>query len=139
MEQLMQILLLDTPDANGVIYPTGVIETACFEFEKRLKEGRGGILGECGIPTGINWDGDPSGRYMEIDLSRASHIVRHVWVEDGKLNCKVQLLSKYAEIADLLNVDFYGIPRSTGAFEAGSKVCSTYTLITVDLALPELT
>ena len=137
MEQLIQLLYLDTPVNNGIIYPTGVIEAACLEFEERIKP-RGGVLGECGIPTDINWDGDPPARYMEIDLTRASHIVRHVWVENQTLNCKVQLLSKYAEISQELNVDFLGIPRSTGVVDEGSKMCTKYTLITVDLAVPEL-
>jgi len=138
MEQLIQLLYLDAPDPNGLIYPTNVVEDACTEFTDRIKK-RGGMLGECGIPTDINWDNDPPARYMEIDLVRASHIVRHVWIEDHTLNCKVQLLSKYAEIAQELNIDFLGVPRATGAFEESSKMCTKYTLITVDLALPELT
>ena len=138
MEQLIQLLYLNVPNPNGgIIYPSNVIEDACMEFEKRIEK-RGGMLGECGIPIDINWDNEPPTRYMEIDLVRASHIVRHVWVEDHKLQCKVQLLSKYAEIADLLNVEFLGIPRATGVIEEGSKTCTSYTLITVDLALPEL-
>jgi hypothetical protein len=137
MEQLIQLLPLDVPDPNGIIYPTNVVEDACTEFNNRIKK-RGGMLGECGIPPDISWDNDPPARYMEIDLVRASHIVRYVWVEDHTLQCKVQLLSKYAEIAQELDVDFLGVPRATGAFEEGSKTCTKYTLITVDLALPEL-
>jgi hypothetical protein len=139
MEQLIYLLPLDTPVHNGTIYPSSVIEDACREFEERIKK-RGGMLGECSIPPDINWDEDvpiPE-RYMNIDLARASHIVRHAWVENGSLNCKVQLLSKYAEISDLLNIDYLGVPRSTGSIEAGSNVCTAYTLITVDLAMPEL-
>jgi hypothetical protein len=137
MEQLIQLLYLDVPDPNGNIYPTNVVEDACTEFNSRIKK-RGGMLGECGIPIDVDWNNDPSGRYMEIDLVRASHIVRHVWVKDHELQCKVQLLSKYAEIAKELDVDFLGVPRATGSFEEGSKTCTNYTLITVDLVLPEL-
>jgi hypothetical protein len=137
MEQIIQLLHLGVPDPNGIVYPTNIVEDACTEFNARIKE-RGGMLGEYGIPADINWDTEPPTRYMEIDPIRASHIVRHVWVEDHTLQCKVHLLSKYAEIADLFNVDFLGIPRATGAFVEGSSTCTKYTLITVDLILPEL-
>ena len=129
---------LSVPDGAGITYPVSVVEEACLDLGERIQK-YGGVLGECSIPPGVIWDGDPTERYTAIDLSRASHIVRHVWIENKQLHCKVQLLSKYAEISEFLNVDFLGIPRSTGVIDDASKTCTTYTLITVDLALPELT
>lgn len=132
MEQLIDLLYLDEPGPNGIIYPTAVVQVAVTEFEERIKNS-GGILGECSIPAETQLDKEPTDRYTSIDLGRVSHIVLHMWIDKRTLKCKVKLLGKYAQITDLLPLTFEGIPRATGHIE--NKVCTLYSLITVDLAL----
>ncbi len=133
MEQIVELLVVDKPDHSGVTYPLSVVEDAVNDFNKRI-EAKGGILGECGIPQDI----DPEGRrLLEIDLPRASHIVRHVWINNAVVCAKVFLLGKYAEIADQLNLNFLAIPRAYGDINGVKKLCTKYTLITVDIILPE--
>ena len=74
---------------------------------------------------------------LTIDLARASHIVKHVWIENAVVYAKIFLLGRYAEIADQLKVDFLGIPRAVGEISGKSKTCTSYTLVTVDIILPE--
>jgi hypothetical protein len=139
MEQLIDLLYLDELDPSGVIYPTDVVALAVQKIEERIKK-TNGILGECGIPVGTSFDRSPDIRYQSIDMGRVSHIVRHVWIEKKRLKCKVKLLGQYAEIRELMPVSFEGIPRAIGVVEGKGKekVCTEYTLITVDLAMTEL-
>lgn len=140
MEQLIDLLYLDQRlESTGVIYPTAVILRAVQDFEDRIKSS-GGILGECSMPTGTDMEQEPSLRYTSIDMGRVSHIVQHAWVENNLLKCKVKLLGQYAQIAELMPVEYEGIPRATGAVEGNprDRVCTEYTLITVDLSLTEI-
>ena len=137
MEQLIDLMPLDCIHENGAFYPFAVVSDAVDEFNKRI-EPRNGALGECTIPILTNWQGPPEARYLQVDLSRASHIVRHVWIDDFILKCKVTLLGQYAEMAREMDFHFLGVPRATGV-TGDDGVCTKYTLITVDLALPELT
>lgn len=137
MEQLIDLLPLDVFTDGGAYYPLSVVEEAAYDFNKRI-EARNGTMGECNVPDIKDWQGPPETRYMQIDLSRVSHIVRNMWIDGGYLRCKVFLLGKYAELARELNFDYLGIPRATGATNE-QGVCTKYTLITVDLSLPELT
>ena len=130
MEQLIDLLPLDCYLDNGCFYPAEVLQSAVEEFNERTKDHP--MMGECTIPSIMDME-----RYVRIDISRVSHIVRHVWVDDGYVKCKIQLLGHYAELARELDFDYKGIPRATGVTAEDSGVCSKYTLITVDLALPE--
>lgn len=136
MEQLIDILPIDSYTVTGHYYPLIVIEEAVAEFTERVKE-RNGTLGECTVPELADWSGPPESRYMQVDMSKVSHIVRHVWIDNSVLRCKVHLLGKYAEIAKEMNLDFLGVPRATGVTDE-QGICTKYTLITVDLALPEI-
>jgi len=133
MEQLIDLIPLDVPTAGGSFYATELIEAAMMEFNERA--GEHGVLGEFGPPV-VNMNEEPEARYLKIDIANASHIVKNMWIDGGYLRCKVHLLSKYAEIANLMNLDFRGIPRATGVMDE-QGVCTKYTLITVDLASPE--
>jgi hypothetical protein len=139
MEQLIQLLYLDEVDPSGIVYPATVVGNAIQEFEKIIQK-HDGVLGECSVPSGIEWDGEPQSRYMSIDLSRVSHIVKHLWIEKRRMMCKVKLLGKYAEIAKHMDIEFMGVPRATGVIEgkAPERVCTKYDIITVDLALPDM-
>ena len=139
MEQLIDLMYLDELDPSGVIYPTEVVARAVQEIEKRINK-TDGILGECSIPVGTDFYATPDIRYQSIDMGRVSHIVRHVWIEKKRLKCKVKLLGQYAQIRELMPVSFAGVPRAIGAVEGKGKekVCTEYTLITVDLAMTEL-
>ena len=139
MEQLIDLLYLDELDPSGVIYPTAVVARAVQEIEERIKKSDG-ILGECSIPMNTNFNTTPDLRYQSIDMGRVSHIVRHVWIEKKRLKCKVKLLGQYAQIRELMPVSFEGVPRAIGAVEGSDKekVCTEYTLITVDLSMTEL-
>ena len=128
MEQLVALLELDTLDHNGVIFPTSVVEDAVVEFNKRV-DANGGVLGELGhVHT------DDSDRFLAIDVSRASHIVKHLWVDNAILKAKIQLLGKYAEIVEHLDIEVLGVPRSFGGFK--DQICTSYTIVTVDIELP---
>lgn len=134
MEQLISLLPIDVCTDSKHIYPRTIIEEAIKEFNGRVAKG---VAGECSIPPVHDWGGEPSERYGSVDLQRVSHIVKHVWIDDGWLMCKVHLLGKFAELANELDIHYQGIPRATGTMtEEG--VCTKYTLITVDLASPEL-
>jgi hypothetical protein len=130
MEQIVELMVVDKPDHSGIIYPLSIVEDGITDINKRITE-KEGVLGECGVPMIV--DGGRS--VLSIDLVQASHIVRHVWIENAVVYAKIFLLGKYAEIADQLKVDFLGIPRAIG--EINGKVCTAYTLVTVDIILPE--
>jgi len=132
MEQLVVLLEIGRPDHKNVDYPLPIIEDAINAFNKRIKR-RNGMLGECGIPPDLDSDGR---RMLKIDLSRASHIVRHVWIQNNIVKAKIFLLGKYAEIAEEMNIRFLAIPRAYGEVDA-KGTCTKYTLITVDLVLPD--
>ncbi len=123
-------MVVDKPDHSGIIYPLSTVEDGIADINKRITE-KAGVLGECGIPLIV--DGGRS--VLSIDLVRASHIVKHVWIENAIVYAKIFLLGKYAEIADQLKIDFLGVPRAIG--EINGKVCTAYTLVTVDIILPE--
>lgn len=139
MEQLIDLLELDKMTSDGVIYPTAVVAKAVAAFEERIKKD-GGVLGECSPPQNTQYAETPDVRYQSIDTNRVSHIVRHVWIDNKLLKCKVKLLGRYAEILDLMTLSFHGIPRAVGTMEGSDtqKVCTDYTLITVDLSLNDL-
>ena len=130
MEQIVELLTVDKPNHSGIIYPLSIVEDGITDINKRITEKEGG-LGECGIPMIVS-----GGRsVLDVDLVRSSHIVKHVWIENAIVYAKIFLLGKYAEIADQLKIDFLGVPRAIG--EINGKVCTTYTLVTVDIILPE--
>lgn len=129
MEKLLELMRLDEPDNQGIVYPTAVVAKAIAVFEDRIKS-TNGVLGECSPPLS-------DARHGYIDLSRVSHIVQHVWIDKKILKCKVKLLGQYAQIEDITTLDFDGIPRAVGVLE-GQKVCTEYTLVTIDLSLTEL-
>ncbi len=135
MEQLIDLMPLDCYHENGAFYPLIVVEEAVNDFNTRNPKG---MVGESsmpiliGLPEEMHMD-----RYTRVELSRASHIVRHFWIDDGILRCKVFLLGKYAQLAEEMDFEYYGVPRATGVSDE-QGVCSKYTLITVDLSLPDL-
>lgn len=131
MEQIVELLVVDKPDSSGIIYPLSVVEDGITEINNRITQ-VGGVLGECGVPMLAS-----GGSVVEVDLARASHLVKHVWIEHAVVYAKVFLLGKYAEIADQLKVDFLGIPRAIGEINGKNKVCTAYTLVTIDIILPE--
>ncbi len=130
MEQLIKLLPLDCYLDNGCFYPADVLTAAVDEFNERNKETP--MVGECESPPNATTD-----RYVRIDWSKVSHIIRHVWIDDSHIQCKVHLLGHYAELARELDFDYRGVPRATGVTNEESGVCSKYTLITIDLALPK--
>jgi hypothetical protein len=134
MEQIVELMVLDTPDPAGIIYPFSVVEDGITDINRIITE-KEGVLGECGVP---NLSVSNGGRgVLTIDLARASHIVKHVWIKNSVVYAKIFLLGRYAEIADRLKVDFLGIPRGVGKINGKNKMCTEYTLITVDIILPE--
>ena len=136
MEQLIPLLYLDVPtEPSGVIYPVGAVNDACKEFEELIEE-HGGVPGEYGRPP-IDTSNAPTNRYQAIDLTNVSHIVKHVWTENGVLMCKVHLLRHYAEMAEHLGFEYRGIPRAVGVTDEKLGMCTKYTLITVDIALTD--
>ena len=139
MEQLIDLIRLEEFDSAGVLYPTAVIQRAVNEFETRIAL-TDGILGECSIPTGAQFDNSPDTRYLSVDMGRVSHIVRHVWIEHKQLKCKIKLLGQYAQMCELMPIAFDGIARASGIVEGspGELVCTDYSLITVDLSMNEL-
>lgn len=129
MEQIIELFPVESHEA-GNYYPLVVIEEAIDEIEKRIAED-GGVVGEMGIPLPAD---DPA-RIGSIDYSRVSHVVQHVWIDNGMVMCKVRLLGKYSELREIMGVEFSGIPRAFGQI-GDDGVCTKYTLITVDLGLP---
>lgn len=139
MEQLIQLLRLDEPDLDGNIYPQAVVNSAVQKFEERIQK-YNGVMGECSIPNDLQMAQNPDVRFVSIDLGRVSHIVRHVWIENKTLMCKIKLLGKYAQLAELMDVEFLAVPRAGGEMDGvkGRLVCTNYSLVTVDLVLPSM-
>jgi len=138
MEQLIELMRLDEPCPNGTIYPTAVVAKGVKDIEDRIAL-TNGVLGECNPPAAKAGSVEITKRFTRIDMARVSHIVQHVWIDNKTLMCKIKLLGKYAEISHHMDITFGGIPRSTGLLEGdNSNVCTEYSMITVDLALPEL-
>ena len=131
-------MYVDTPLYNSVVYPKAIVEDAVREINQRIDRYKG-VLGECTLPL-LDW-ADPASpaRFQKIDPARASHIVQHVWLDGLTLTCKVKLLSKYAEMAELMDFEWEGVPRVIGDIDEQTNECTKYTFITVDLAFPEST
>ena len=134
MEQLVTLLPLDVPDpSTGVIFPTAIIEDAVMRFNKRIEDS-GGVLGECGL---VQEEGD---RFASIMMQNVSHVVKHMWIDNGLLMAKIKLIGKYADLAEEIGAEFVGAPRAFGDIDHGpqQKVCTEYTIITVDIELGEV-
>jgi hypothetical protein len=133
MEQLITLMPLDVVLENGTVFTTAIVKDAVSEFNERANLTYG-IFGEYAMPLTGEYS---MSRYTSIDMGRVSHIIRHMWIEHGLLMCKVHLLSKYAEIAQLMGIEYQGIPRAMGRIDE-QGICVSYALITVDLAVPKL-
>ena len=136
MEKLLELLVLDTPDESGVIYPASVIMDAVYDFETRIRDSgeEEGVFGEKTPPQYAKGRGIPND-FTVIDIASISHIVKHMWVEKKKLICKIKLLNEFAEM-EKEDKPIFGAVRATGIIDE-RNICTTYSIITVDLVIPE--
>ena len=132
MEQLVALLDTSVADYNGVMFPQEVVATAVHDFNKRLQE-QGTIPGEYGSPANDPERSDCS----TILFDKVSHVVQSLWLDGTILKAKIRLIGRFAELANLVNTDFNGIPRIIGVVDDNS-VCQTCYLVTVDIAPVEL-
>lgn len=133
MEQLVIVMEADKPDHHGVIYPQELLASAVDDFLERMKVQNHSIPGECSPPPMD--ENTPPERLQQVDLERASHLVKNMWMEDKIVKAKISMVGKYAELAEA-GLEYSVIPRAFGSIGA-DKVCSKYVLITLDLAYSE--
>lgn len=119
--------ILDIPNRNGRIYPKTEIEKSLKAFKEKLP-----VVGQLG------YSDDPS-TYTEINLSRVSHVVNDVRIEDDKLIATVKILTTPSgRIAEQLIRSEETRPslgfgmRGTGIVDTNNKV-TDFNLISIDL------
>ena len=128
MEIVKRLLPLDIPSKDGTVYPKDIVNDGVIHFVKRLQENGECIAGEATQPT------QEDDRWQIINPKWVSHIVKHLWIENGWLLVKLKLLGKYREAAEA-GVDWEVIPRAFGRVEKGTA--TAFHIITVDLAYYE--
>lgn len=128
-------MVLDTPDDLGVVYPSPVVLDAVREVENTIRESDiEGIFGEQSPPDYDHGAGIPSD-YSVIDISRISHLVKHMWVENKTLMCKIKLMKEFVEM-EKNDYPIAGLVRATGILDE-NNVCTSFSIITVDLVISE--
>lgn len=129
MEIIRRLIPLDKPcEEDGTIYPKDIVEEGVMHFVERLRTNNECIAGEARQPI---QKGD---RWQVIDPRWVSHLVKHLWIENGHLLAKVHLLGKYKEAAEA-GMDWELVPRAFGRVEKGEA--TAFHIITVDLAYRE--
>lgn len=137
MEQLVIVLQVDQYSGEGVTYPRNVAVKAIESFQERLDANHEAIPGECGAPSLPKDKEDVVSAisYLTINLERASHIVKAIWLDGNVMKAKIKLIGKFAELAKA-GVEFSVIPRMVGDVNE-ELVCTKMTLATLDLAYIE--
>ncbi len=124
MEILVELTKIDCIDPDtGFFYPMGVMTKAVGIVEDRI--GRNdGILGE-EIP--------PPGELCEyINLSKASHVVKHLWITGNTLMAKLDLVGKYKDMSRA-GIQFQGFLRAFTSLSDDKKTVESMTIVTIDL------
>jgi len=132
MEIVQRVMPLDIPSEDGTIYPKDIVEDGILHFVKRLGSNNECIAGESKQPEQQSDDGGD--RWQIINPRWISHVVKHLWIENGYLLVKLKLLGKYREAAEE-GMEWNVTPRAVGIIEKG--VATSFHLITVDLAYRE--
>jgi hypothetical protein len=107
------------------------VEDGIMHFVKRLGSNNQCIAGEATQPE---QQSEGSDRWQIINPKWISHIVKHLWIENGYLLVKLKLLGRYREAAEA-GMEWNVTPRAIGIIEKG--VATSFHLITVDLAYRE--
>lgn len=131
MEIVKRLLPVDAPSSDGTVYPKDVVEDGVMHFVRRLEKNSECIAGEARQPLREEREVD---RWQIINPKWVSHIVKHLWIEDGWLLVKLKLLGRYREAAEE-GMEWDVIPRAIGRVEKG--VATAFHVITVDLAYHE--
>ena len=114
---------------NGVIFPVDVALEGVTKFQERVNdEEKISVLGEM-----INYTGDMESPYT-IDLSRASHVIKKVWVSDNIARARISFL-KDSTLECLYKSGWKPImiPRIVGFWSPLSNICSSFDIITLDI------
>lgn len=128
MEIIERLMPLDVPSEDGTIYPKDIVEDGVMHFVRRMGENNECIAGEARQPE------EKGERWQVINPRWISHIIKHLWIENGWLLVKLKLLGKYREAAEE-GMEWKVTPRAFGIVEKG--VATSFHLITVDLAYRE--
>lgn len=114
---------------NGVIFPVEVSLDAVKKFQARVNdEEKISVFGEMRNPAG-----DMESPYT-IDLSRASHFIKKVWVGDNTARARISFL-KGSTLEDLYKNGWKPIiiPRIVGFWSPPDGICSSFDIITLDI------
>ena len=129
MEIIRRLIPLDRPsEEDGTIYPKDIVEDGLMHFVQRLQDNNECIAGEARQPI------QKDDRWQIIDPRWVSHVVKHMWVENGWLLAKVKLIGRYREAAEE-GLEWNLVPRAFGRVDKG--VATAFHVITVDLAYRE--
>jgi hypothetical protein len=112
-------------NGNGRFYPRREIENAVAEFNDRLRQSGGKIMGECNHPSG-----------MEINLDRVSHVITELRMEGNNAVGRLQLLeTPLGKIVRTLlesGVRLGVSSRGVGDILPGNRVAN-YSMVTIDI------
>ncbi len=121
-----KIMEFDVPNQNGRMYPRAVGESIVKQATEKIEQ-HGDVFGEAGIPMGDM-----------VDLSRVSHTVKNMRIENGALFGDIKVVGTPMGniVKELLKsgiqVDFRS--RGTGKIAEDGTI-SEYEFISVDAVL----
>lgn len=128
MEILVDLVKVDCTDPiTGFIYPRGIVVQAIESAEERIRN-NDGILGEEMPP--------PEEVCEYINPSRASHVVKHIWIKGDTVMAKLKLVGKYNEMSHA-GIQFQGFLRCFSSIADDKITVSGMTIVTVDLLYRE--
>lgn len=81
MELTVNVMKFDTPNKSGRIYPKFVMEEAIKQFNEN--KNKFGTFGEIG----------PTQASSFVELSKISHKVKDMWIDEDNLKCNIETLN----------------------------------------------
>ena len=128
MEILVKLIKVDGTDPiTGYVYPKSLVVQAIEQAEERIAR-NDGILGEEMPPT------EDLCEY--INPSKASHVVKHMWIKGNYVMAKLKLVGKYNDMSHA-GIEFQGFLRAFTSLDTDNVTINGMTIITVDLLYRE--
>lgn len=114
------VKIADVPDSNGNIYPKHVLEKSIKEYQQSIEDKTS--IGTCFDKTG-SW----------IDLSKASHLVTKLWIDNDKVFARIQTLeTEYGKLlSEIIDAGIINFNIRALGILAGTIV-ESFDIISID-------
>ena len=114
MEVMTPVMEVETVhQRNGRIYPLEVMTRAVEEFDRHVRNNHEAIPGEA-HPV-------PDELAEFLNMANCSHVVKHCYMQHGKVIVKLKLINKYGELSKM-GVRFTGVLRTLDYDENGQRM-----------------